>query len=100
VTNFLLKIAFYGAAGISTLVIAFFFLANLFGSSDPSETWVNRLIIFVSGVTAVALLVFSYRLGHGRNQWLAGLGVAVAAVVTYFVMMVGGLFLFTTVHWQ
>jgi len=97
--DFLLKIAFYGTGGISALVIAFFFLANLFGRS-PSETWVHKAIVFVSGATAIALLSWSYRLGHVQGLWLAGLGVAVAAVATYFVMMVGGMFLFTNVRWQ
>jgi hypothetical protein len=96
----LLKIAYYGVNVLSALIVGFFFLANLFGSARPGDTWVHQVILIVSGLTAIALLVLAIRLGHVKQRWLAGLGVSVVAGIVFFVMMVGGALLFTKVNWQ
>jgi hypothetical protein len=81
-------------------VVGFFFLANLFGPKRPGETWRNTAVLLVSGVAGIGLLIWSMRVGHYRGQWLAGTGLAIAAVVVFGVMMFAGLLLFTRVHWQ
>lgn len=96
----LLKIAYYGVNVLSALIVGFFFLTNLLGSARPGDTWVHQVILVVSGVTAIALLVWAVRLGHVEQRWLAGLGVSVVAGIVFFVMMVGGALLFTKVNWQ
>ena len=98
--NFLLKVGYYGASAISALVLAVFFLGNLFGPSRPGETWRHTAILLASGATGIGLLVWSIRVGHVQGHWLAGLGLAVVAAVVFFGMMFGGTLLFTKVHWQ
>ena len=98
--NFLLKVGYYGVSTMSVLVLGLFFLGNLFGPNKAGETWRHTAILLVSGLTGIGLLVWSIRVGHFQGQWLAGLGLAVAAAAVFFVMMFGGMFLFTKIHWQ
>ena len=49
----LLKAAYYVAVGISTLVIGFFFFANLLGATSPGETWVHKVVLSVGGSSAL-----------------------------------------------
>lgn len=98
--SFLLKVAYYGVSALSAVVLAVFFLGNLFGPGRPGETWRHTAILLVSGVTGLGLLAWSIRVGHFQGQWLAGTGLAVAAAAVFGVMMLAGLLLFTRVHWQ
>lgn len=98
--DFLLKAAYYGISGLSTLVVGFFFLANLFDMDKPGETWVHKAVLLASGIAAIALLAGAWRFGHQQGHWITGALLAGAAVLAFFVMMVGGLLLFTKVHWQ
>jgi hypothetical protein len=93
--EFLFKSGFYGLTSVSTLALALFFLGNLF-----SETGPNKLILLVSGLTGSAILAWAIHLGHVQSQYLAGMGLAGAAVLVFGTMMLIGIFTFTNVHWQ
>jgi hypothetical protein len=98
--EFLLKTAYYGVTGVSSLIVAFFFLANLFGTSNPSETWRHKVIILTSGLFAISLLAWAYRLGHFDGQWIGGLVLSIVAVLAFGLLALAGMFLFTSIHWQ
>ena len=68
--------------------------------TSPGDTWRHKLIVSVAASSGIALLYFGFRLGHQQSQWLAGLGLAVAALVVAGLLMFGGLLIFTKVHWQ
>jgi hypothetical protein len=98
--DFLFKIAYYAASCVSGLIIAGLFLANLLGSSPPSETWRHKVILTVAAACGFGLLYMGFRLGHQQSQWLAGLGMAVLALVVGGAVMFFGLMMFTKVNWQ
>lgn len=98
--DFIFKTAYYAATAISTLVIGFLFLANVFGKQAAGDTWRAKAIATAAAGVGFGLLWLAVRLGHLEGQWLAGLGVAVAALVAAAIVMIGGLLLFTTVRWN
>lgn len=98
--DFLFKVAYYAATSVSAFVIAGLFLANLLGSPSPNETWRHKAILTVAAACGFALLYLGFRLGHQQSQWLAGLGMAVLALVVAGAVMFGGLMMFTNVNWQ
>jgi len=98
--EFLLKSAYYGVSGVSSLIFAFFFLANLFESQGPNSTLRHKAIFLASGLFAMALLGWSYRLGHFGEHWVFGMLLAMGALLAFALLTVAGIFLFTNVHWQ
>ncbi len=97
--EFIFKTGYYGVMTICTLLMCVFFLGNLVHSA-AGDTWVNKLILLVSGTTGIVFLVWSVRIGHQSGQWLAGAGLAVLGVVLFGLMMLVGMFSFTKIHWQ
>jgi hypothetical protein len=98
--DFLFKAAYYAATSVSGLIITGLFLANMLGSSPPNENWRHKLILAIAAACGFALLYLGIRLGHQQQQWLAGTGMAVLALVVGGLVMFFGLMTFTKVHWQ
>jgi hypothetical protein len=96
----LLKAAYYVTIGISTLVIGFFFFANMLDTSSPGDTWVHKTVMLVGGLTGFALLGWALRAGHFRGRWVAGIALACIAPLAFALVVAAGLLMFTTVHWQ
>jgi hypothetical protein len=97
--DFLLKVGYYGVSAIGVLLFGLFFLGNLF-SNGPTDTWVSKMVLLVSGLTGVGIFVWSMAVGHFGGNWGAGILMAVGSVAVFGVMMLAGLLMFTTVNWQ
>lgn len=96
--EFLLKVAYYGVAGISTFLVLFFSAANL---ADQGTKGVKEfLILLVSAGVAIGLLGGCFYSGHMHGHWLAGILFAAGAVVAGGLLLLLGTLLFTQVHWQ
>lgn len=96
----LLKAAYYAATAISTLLVGFFFFANLLGSSTPGETWVHKAALSIGGLAGFALIAWALRAGHFHGRWLAGIVLVCSAPPAFALITTAGLLMFTTVHWQ
>lgn len=98
--EFLAKSAYYAATGVSGLVISFFFLSALFSPRPGGHSGREIVVALVAGAVGYGLLYLGIRLGHQQHQWLAGLGVAVAAPAVAGAVLFFGLMAFGKVHWQ
>lgn len=98
--DFLLKVLYYGVSAVGVLVFGLFFFGNLMDSSNPADTWVSRAVLIFSGVTGLSFLGWSFVAGHMGEQWVVGIGLAVAGMVVFGVMMLAGMLMFTNVKWN
>lgn len=98
----LVKIAYYAAQILVSLIALFYFLATLYGLTKPGPTNKPReaAVMLVANGTALGLLYWAYQLGHQQGQWAAGIGMVLAAVLAFVVLFFGGMFAFGKIHWQ
>jgi hypothetical protein len=100
VMEFLLKAGYYGVSAVGVLVFGLFFLGNLFYTGNPTDTWVTKVVLLVSGLTGVGFMTWSVVVGHMGGQWAVGMGLAVLGMVLFAIMALVGMLMFTNVHWQ
>jgi len=98
--EFLAKAAYYAGSVISGLLITFFFLSALFTPRPGGHGWRETAVALAAAAVGYGLLALSFRLGHQAHHWLAGLGVAVAALAVAGAVLFLGLLMFGKVHWQ
>lgn len=93
------KLIYYGAGVIALAVVSFLGVAETF-DLRPGKNWRHRTIAFTAWASGMTILYFAFQAGHQQGEWLAGVLLAILAVVVFGVVMFGGLLLFTKIHWQ
>lgn len=96
----ILRCGYYGVTAIALPLILFFWLANLLGGTGPMETWRHKAIIFGSGATALGLVRWSFRVGQAQGHWIGAILLSAVAPVVFAILALGGMLLFTNIHWQ
>lgn len=96
--TFFVKIIYYALFCICGLGGVFFIIAGLFDSASGTRSR-ERVVSVIASVIALGLLYQAFRLGHQQQQWGAGLGMVVAAVFAFLLVMLVGMFT-GKMHWQ
>lgn len=95
-----IKILYYASTAVCGLVLAFFWFGNLL-SDDPVMRGANRrAVIFAAGCVGWLLMGVGWWLASSKGYWLLGAVTSIASLVVAFVLVLAGLLMFTTVHWQ
>lgn len=97
--TFLLKIAYYASLCVCSLGSLFFIITGLFDSWPGSNQQRQRIFLLIAAIVALGLLYRAFRLGHQQQNWGAGLGMVVAAVFAFLIIMLVGIFT-GKIHWQ
>ena len=99
---FLLKIAYYAALGVSSLIAVFYLGATLLGLIDSTSTAKTRedVIMLIACCTALGLLYKAYQWGHQQALWGSGLAMVFGAILAFIVIFMGGMLMFGKIHWQ
>ncbi|MCX6614059.1 MAG: hypothetical protein NTW74_24855, partial [Acidobacteria bacterium] len=72
----------------------------LLDMSNPADTWVTRTVLLVAGLTGLGFFGWSFAAGHLGGQWALGIGLAVTGMVSFGVLMLAGMLMFTNVNWH
>ena len=98
--DFLLKVAYYAATSVSGLIILGLYLANFLEEAHRSGAGREKVVMTLAAAAGLALLYFGVRLGHQHGRWLAGLGLAVGALLVAGAVMLAGMLTADHINWQ
>jgi hypothetical protein len=96
--SFFVKIIYYALFSLSSLGGLFYIVVALFDTRSASQPR-ERIVLVIASVVALSLLYQAFRLGHQQQQWGAGLGMVIAAIAAFLLVMLIGLFT-GKIHWQ